>query len=83
VSSVIHPAGSECGWWPPGAGEPGQNWTFEPADVVVEYDGSALTLLVSTPDGPRCLASVPPEALVQVFAAYATEEGAVFEPEPT
>jgi hypothetical protein len=22
---------SDCGWWPPGAGEPGSDWTFEQA----------------------------------------------------
>lgn len=62
---------SDCGWWPPGAGEPGSDWTFEPACLRLSYDGpgESLDVHVMTPHGPRALAAIPVAAIAQILDA--------------
>jgi hypothetical protein len=67
---VEHAAGPDCGWWPPGRGEPGQDWDFEPAPLALSYDADDMVVHVhvATPKGPRVLAAVPVEAIARVLA---------------
>lgn len=69
---------SDCGWWPPGAGEPGCDWTFEPACLRLSYDGpgESLDVHVMTPQGPRALAAIPVAAIAQILDAGRPQDDA-------
>lgn len=67
---------SDCGWWPPGAGEPGSDWTFEPACLRLSYEGpgESLDVHVMTPHGPRALAAIPVAAIAEILAGHPQDE---------
>jgi hypothetical protein len=67
---VEHEGSFDCGWWPPGQGEPGTDWDFEPARLGLHYEASdkVITVHVMTPQGARALAAVPVVALFRVIA---------------
>lgn len=60
----------DCGgWWPPGGGEPGTEWVYEGAPLVLLFDGDDIDVLMPTPDGDRAIASFPATALAALFVA--------------
>ena len=57
------------GWWPPGEGEPGEEWGYEQTQLrLVFEDGEAVDVLQVTPDGDRALASIPVLPLLALIA---------------
>lgn len=70
MARVEADTGNDCGWWAPGDGEPGTDWVFTRAPMVLTWDGpgESIDVGVMTPDGRRMLAAVPVEAVAQVLA---------------
>lgn len=69
MSVHADPSQGDCGWWPPGAGEPGKDWDFQPVTLELVCDGGgSIDVLMVTPEGPRALVSVPISAIAHALA---------------
>lgn len=60
------------GWWPPGDGEPGEEWEYAHADLklLVDPKGDQIDVVLPTPDGDRGLCSIPVTGLAHLFVAH-------------